>query len=72
MVSGRSRRIWPTLERTSSRALSTSRSIWNSMVTVPRPSWLVELISRTFSMGFTASSIFLTTSCSTASGLAPG
>ncbi len=72
MVSGRSRRIWPILERTSSSAWSTSRSISNWMVRVPRPSWLVALISRTFSMGLTASSIFLTTSCSTASGLAPG
>ncbi|OQA30982.1 MAG: hypothetical protein BWY56_02423 [Acidobacteria bacterium ADurb.Bin340] len=72
MVSGRSRRICPILPRTSSRALSMSRSSWNSTTTTPRLSWLVALISRTFSRGLRASSTFLTTSCSTASGLAPG
>ncbi len=72
MLPGRSRRIWPIFVRTSLRALSTLRPSWNWMTSVPRPSWLVELISLIFSMGLTASSIFRTTSCLTDSGLAPG
>ena len=58
--------------RTSLSAASTSRPSWNWITRVPRPSWLVELISLIFSMGLTASSIFFTTSCFTDSGLAPG
>ncbi len=72
MLLGRSRRIWPILVRTSLSALSTLRPRWNWITRVPRPSWLVELISLIFSMGLTASSILRTTSCLTDSGLAPG